>query len=240
MRKNLGLIAVIGFAAAAAFLAGAWLLSGKAKLSDIMLRLSSAGLPSCGEVGAGRTASRTLDWDGSIRMGIAIPATVHYRPGSGEKLLVTGDASLLPHVRVAEGEIKLDCQPVSTANSKLDITLPGTRFRSFSLAGVTSLMLSGIDQPELHLNIAGSSAVSGAGKVESLFINAAGNSDAKLGGLATELAELNLAGSSTAEIAASDKVTVNSVGAATVTLVTEPRSVKTNIVGSGRILHKAP
>ena len=51
--------------------------------------------------------------------------------------------------------------------------------------------------------------------------------------------ELNLAGASTAEIAATDTVTINSVGAATVTLVTEPKSVKTNIVGSGRILHKA-
>jgi hypothetical protein len=239
MRKNLGLIAVIGFAASVVFLAGAWLMSGKANWSGILFRLSAADLPSCGEENAGRAASRALDWDGSERVGVAIPAIVHYRPGSAEKLVVAGDASLVPHIRVSEGEIKLDCQPARGAGTNLDITLPGTRFRSFSLSGITSLMLSGIDQPELHLNIAGSSTVSGAGRVNGLFINAAGKSDARLGGLATQNVELNLAGASTAEISATDKVEINSVGATTVTLVGEPKSLKTNIIGSGRILRRA-
>ena len=239
MRKNLGLIAVIGFAASAALLAGAWLISGKGGLADFSLRLAQIRLPACGDDNAGHTATREIAWDGTPRVGLAIPATVRYRPGSGGTLKATGDASVIGHLIVDQGEIKLTCQPARSASTKLDITLPGTAFRTFSLSGVTNLMLSGIDQPELHLNIAGSSAVSGDGKVDSLFINAAGNSDAKLGGLATQNAELNLAGASTAEIAATDTVTINSVGAVTVTLVTEPKSVKTNIVGSGRILHKA-
>lgn len=238
MRKNLGLIAILGFAAALVFLAAAWLMSGKAGLFDFTLRLAELRLPACRGDAAGRTATRDIAWDGSPSMGTALPATVHYRPGSGDRLKVTGDASVIAHLRVDEGEIKLDCRPARINTGRFDITLPGTPFRTFSLSGVTNLMLGDLDQHELNLNLAGSSAVSGSGKVERLAINAAGNSDARLGGLAADMVELNLAGASTAEIAASDTLVVNSVGSAAVTLVGEPKTVKTNIVGSGRILRK--
>ena len=239
MHKNLGWIAAAGFAVAAIFLAGAWLVSGKMGPADIALRLSGFALPVCREDGAGGMASRDIAWDGANRMGIGIPATVRYRPGSGDRLKVTGDAALVSHIRVENGDIKLDCRPAGGKTPPLDITLPGSSFRSFSLAGVTRLILSDIDQPELHLNIAGSSSVSGTGKVERLTINGAGLSDAKLGELPVKQAELNLAGSSSIEIAPEDTLTVNSVGATTVVLRAEPRNVRTNIVGSGRIIHQA-
>ena len=240
MRKNLGLIALLGFAAAAILLVAAWLLSGKAGLLDFTLRMADLRLPVCPEDAAGRSASREIAWDGSPRMGTTLPGTVRYRPGGGTMMTVTGDAALITHVRLEQGDIKLDCRPARVNTGRFDITLPGAPLRTFSLSGVTSLVLEDLDQPVLNLNLAGSSAVSGTGKAERLVINAAGNSDARLGGLAAQEAELNLAGASTAEISASDTVVINSVGAATVTLVGEPKSLKTNIVGSGRILHRQP
>lgn len=237
MQKHLGWIAAGGFVAAAIFLIGAWLISGKLGLGDIALRLSGSGLPACRDDVSGRVASRDIAWDGSSRMGIAMPATVRYRPGSGDLLKVAGDAALISHVLVENGEIKLDCRPVGGKTAPLDITLPGGSFRTFSLAGATRLILSDIDQPELHLNIAGSSSVSGTGKVESLYINGAGLSDAKLGEIPVKQAELNLVGSSSVEIAPEDLLTVNSVGSTTVVLRAEPRNIESHIVGTGRIIH---
>ena len=238
MHKHLGWIAAGGFVTAAIFLIGAWLIGGRAGPGDIAFRLSGFGLPACRDDGSGRVESRDIAWDGTNRMGISFPATVRYRPGSGDRLRVTGDAALISHVRVENGDIKLNCQPVGGKTAPLDITLPGGNFRSFSMSGMTRLILSDLDQAELHLNIAGSSSVSGTGKVERLTINGAGLSDAKLGELPVKQVELNLAGSSSVEVAPEDILTVNSVGSTTVVLRAEPRTLRTKIVGTGRIIHK--
>lgn len=239
MRRHLGWIAIAGFAAAVILLGGAWLLSGRGGPSDIARRFSEWNLPRCGAP-SGQSASREIAWEGADSVGIAIPATLRYRPGTGENMKVVGDASLVSHVRVEDGEIKLDCRPDRMTVQSLDITMPGGRsFRSFSLASITSLILNDIDQPVLHFNLAGSSTVVASGRVESLHINGAGMSDAKLGALAVQDAHLNLAGASTAEVAAIDSLAVNAVGSVTVVLRAEPKSIRTNIVGSGRIIHKS-
>jgi hypothetical protein len=239
MRKKLTWIAVAGFAASAIFLGGAWLLSGGGGLRDIAARYSQLGLPRCGDQLSGQSASREIAWDGADRVGIDVPATVRYSPGNEDQVKVTGDASLISHVRVAEGKIKLDCLPGRFKADSLQIALPGRSFRTFSLAGITSLILTDIDQPELNLNLAGSSTVSATGKAESLTINAAGLSSAKLGELPVKQASLNLAGRSTVEVAVQDNLDVNSIGSTTVILRTEPQAIRTNIVGSGRVIHKA-
>lgn len=238
MRKHLGWIAAAGLAACVLLLGGAWLIAGKAGLGDIALRLSAARLPICRGDGSDRPVSREIAWDGADSIGIAIPATVRYSPGSGDQVKVIGDAALVSHLRIAGGEIKLDCQPARLNAEHLDITLPGRSFRTFSLASVTSLILNDIDQPELNLNIAGSSMVAATGKVDSITLNGAGMSDAKLGALAAKTVKLNLAGASQVEVAPEDDLDINAFGAVTVTLLSEPKTIRTNIVGSGRVIHK--
>jgi hypothetical protein len=239
MQRHLGWIAIAGFAVAAIFLGGAWLLTGRGGPSDIARHFSEWNLPRCGPL-SGRPASREIAWDGADKVGIAIPATLRYRPGTGDNVKVVGDTSLVSHVHIDQGEIKLDCRPDHMTTESLDITMPGSRsFRTFSLASVTSLILNDIDQPELHFNLAGSSTVMATGRVESVHVNGAGMSDAQLGDLAAQEVKLNLAGASTAEVAATDSLAVNAVGAVTVVLRTEPKSIRTNIVGSGRIIHKS-
>ena len=237
--RNLALIAIVAFGAAAIALSGAWLMMGSMGIADFAIGLANARLPVCGDL-AGRTASRELAWNAGGTASIGIPATLRYSPHNGAQVTVTGDAALLPHVRVVDdGQIELDCRARDLADARLDITLPGRSFRSFNMAGLTRLVLSDIDQNELHMNIAGSSSVEATGRAESVHVNAAGRSDARLGMLAAEKVELNLAGSSNIEIAPEDELTVNAFGSATVTLLSEPKTIHTNIVGSGRIIHKA-
>jgi hypothetical protein len=239
MRKHLGWIAIGGLFIALIFLGGAWLLAGRNDWREFAQRYTDWTLPRC-EALSGRTASRKIAWSGRESVGVAIPSTLRYRPGSGDQVTVAGDASLVPHVYIDQSEIKLDCRSANMTPASLDITMPGNkRFRSFSLAGVTNLILSDIDQPELHFNLAGSSNVTATGRVESVHINGAGLSDAKLGGLAVDDAHLNLAGASTVEIAAADALNVNAVGSVTVVLRREPESIRTHIMGAGRIIHQS-
>ncbi|MBS0280118.1 MAG: DUF2807 domain-containing protein [Proteobacteria bacterium] len=239
MRKHLGLIAIGGLFIAAIFLGGAWLLEGRSGWRDFRLGISEWRLPRC-EALSGRAGIREIAWSGGESVGVAIPATLRYEPGTGDQVSIAGDASLIPHVTIDGNDIKLDCRPAELTPESLTITMPGKRrFQTFSLAGVTNLMLSNIDQPLLHFNLAGSSHVVAKGRVDNVHINAAGLSDAKLGDLAVDDAHLNLAGASTVEIAATGVLEVNAAGAVTVILRTEPESIRTHIMGSGRIIHQS-
>jgi hypothetical protein len=239
MQKNMVWIAVGALALAVFALGGAWLLMGPMGVADFAVGLASARLSACSEDQTGKTASRTIAWDGSEMAATALPAMLRWQPGSSESMQITGDAALLPHIKLEAGEIKLDCRP-GRLQAKLDITLPGAhRFRSFALAGVTSLSLSDVDQPDLHFDLAGSSTVTANGRADTIQINAAGLSDANLGKVAAKVVHLNLAGASKVEVAPEDRLSVNSAGATTVTLRREPKSLTTNIMGEGRVIHNA-
>jgi hypothetical protein len=239
MRKHLGLIAIAGFVAAVLLLIAAWRMGGGGTLGDMAMRLSQARLPLCAEEAAGKSMSREIAWTGGETVSVDIPADIENRPGDSDQMLrVTGDAALIPHIVVQEGEIKLDCRPGRLNAARIRIALPGQNFMRFNLAGLTSLTLRDIDQPELHFNLAGKSSVTASGKADSLSINGAGLAEANLGGLSVRVAHLNLAGKSTVEVAASDALELNSVGASTLTLVGEPKTLKTNILGTSRIIHQ--
>ena len=239
MRKRLGLIATAGLFIAVIFLGGFWLLEGRNGWRDVSLRYSQWRLPRC-EALSGKAGTREIAWTGGESVGIAIPATLRYAPGTGDQVHIEGDASLIPHVIIDDNDIKLDCRSAEVTPASLTITMPGAgRFQSFSLAGVTRLILNGIDQPQLHFNLAGSSNVSATGRVDEVHVNGAGLSDAKLGDLAVDDAHLNLAGASRIEIAAAETLHVNAVGAATIVLRTEPKSIETHMVGAGRIIHQS-
>jgi hypothetical protein len=240
MRKHLGLIAVVAFVGAAILLRAAWMMSGGGGLSDIAMRFTGMRLASCGDAPADAPDSREVAWNGADTVAIALPADIQYSPNNTDQMVkVSGAPALLPHIVVDKGEIKLDCRPGRLRTGRIAIVLPGRSFRSFSLAGFTSLTLRDIDQAELHFNMAGSSKVTAAGKVESLHINGAGSSEARLGALSVQDAHLNLVGSSIVEAAVTDSLVLNSVGAATLTLRGEPKSIESHVVGASRIVHNA-
>ena len=238
MRKNVGWIVLGAFALALFAMGGAWLIMGPMGVADFGVGLARARLPACGDL-AGKTGSRTLAWNAGGTASVDMPATVRYSPHNGAEVNVTGDTALLPHVRIVDhGQIELDCR-VRPGNVQFEITLPGRPFRSFNMAGYTRLILSDIDQDELHMNIAGNSTVEATGKVDSVHVNAAGLSNANLSALETEDAHLNLAGASKVDVAAEENVELNAVGAATLRLAREPKNLVSHAVGAVRVVHGA-
>lgn len=236
MRTKLALIALSGFALSAVCLGGAFAL-GANQIGGTLVNFGGFNLASCAVQPSGQSATRRLAWDGSDHVGIAVPANVHYRRGQGDQLVISGDSALLPHIQIVDGSVQFDCRMRGLRGARLDVTLPGRDFRSYSLAGVGDINLENINQPDLSLHIAGAGNLVASGKVDDLELHVAGEGDAKLASLAVDRVALHIAGSGNIDVAPKDDLDAHIVGSGTVTLHSEPHSIETHIIGSGRIVH---
>lgn len=192
--------------------------------------------PACDFKMAGHTASRTIAWDGSDTVGISGSADVRYTHGVGDSVTISGDANQIQHMQVRDGNIEMDCRGWYHGD-RMTITLPGRNFSKFSLAGSGSMLLNGIDQPTLRLDVAGSGDITANGKTQNLEISIAGSGQMHLGKLAVTDATVSVAGSGDTEIAPSGKLAVEIAGSGRVRLLNEPKHIETHIAGSGEILH---
>lgn len=236
MSTKLALIALSGFAVSVACLGAAAAFEAGGTLAH-SISFGDFDLPRCDLSPTGQSATRSLNWDGSDTAGVALVANVHYRRGQGDQLVVKGDSALVPHVVIEDGSVRLDCRARGLRNMRLDVTLPGRTFQSFSLAGVGDMTLEGIDQRDLQLHLAGAGNISASGKTENLELHVAGAGDAKLAQLAADRVSLHVAGSSNIDVAPKGDLDIHIAGSGTVTLHSEPRSIETHISGSGRIVH---
>lgn len=117
------------------------------------------------------------------------------------------------------------------------MTLPGIAFRKIELAGSGDLVGENLDQEDLEVSIAGRGSVRATGSVAHVEVHIAGSGDANLKELAMKTLEVNVAGSGDAEAAPTDSVKLNVVGSGNLKLFRNPPDIKTNIVGSGRVIH---
>jgi hypothetical protein len=260
MRTKLALIAVSSFAVSAVCLGGAFALGGN-QVGDAVFNFDGMGQPRCDmSDSSGATADTLkLSWDSDDRVAIAIPATIHYQAGVGDLLVVKGDPALISHIRVHNGTVELDCRDgvFQRHTDRVDITLPGRRtFQKFEMLGSGDMQLSGLSQPDAKIEIAGSGTVetegkvsrleleiSGSGTVQSkgqtddLHANVNGSGKMQLADLVAKDAHVDISGSGKVDVAPQNSLNVDISGSGTIYLHSEPRSVETDISGSGRIIH---
>lgn len=221
MIKKLGWIAVGGIAVGIASLAGAYAAGGKDTWTwRGMHHWGSFMDAKCGKniVSAENPETeRRFAWNGGDEVSLAIPATIHYRVGEGDEVIVRAPADILEHVIVAESAIGLKCHGLK--NVTIDVTLPGRAFR--------------------EINLAGSGSMQAKGSVDRVEVAIAGSGDAKLAELAIKTLELSVAGSGDAEAAPTDTAEVSVMGSGNLTLFSHPKRLETNIMGSGRVIHAA-
>lgn len=230
--RRLAIIALSGIALSAVFLGAGAALEGKRLAGDFD---GPFGRPRC-ENGGGYPISRTLDWDGSDHAGIAIPGLATYAPSNDGKLHVSGNPVLVPHIRVRDGRVELDCR-IHGGTRDLSVTLPGRAFRTFSIAGGGQLNLNNLDQASVEADIGGSGTIKATGKVGTLKIEIGGSGQSDFGQVATRDATVEIGGSGTAHIAPTNSARIEIGGSGDVYLHSNPRSLDTEIGGAGRI-HK--
>jgi hypothetical protein len=183
--------------------------------------------------------SRTFAWEAGDSVQIDIPADVHYQPGPSRDVTVRGAAEMLQHVRVEDGVIAFDCNWAGRSSSVLDVTLPGSAMRSFTINGSGRLFLDNIKQDELKIAIHGRGDVHGNGEAERLVLTIAGAGDADLGGLSVKRLRTVIAGSGDADVSPHDQADFVIAGSGNVRLHTQPKHLSSKVMGSGRVVSSA-
>ena len=231
MHARLGLVALSAFAVSAVCLGGAFALGGNA-VEGAAFNFGGFGRPLCEANGQSNPTSRTLPWDGEgDHVAVAVPADSYYRPGNGDQLVVKGAPGIISHVYVRDGLVGIDCNPggfLFSRPQRIEITLPGRKFRAFEQRGSGNMQLAELSQPEAQISIKGSGGVQADGKIDHLTVLIAGSGDltakgaagalevavkgsgaAKLDGLAVKSADVTIDGSGDVEIAPRDAARVS-------------------------------
>jgi hypothetical protein len=193
---------------------------------------------SCAATQEGDSAatSRALPWDGGDSVQIDIPADVHYQPGASREVTFRGAPETLRHVQVEDGIIAFDCNWAGRNFGALDVTLPGSAMRSFTINGSGRLFLDNIKQDELKIAIHGRGDVRGNGEAERLVLTIAGSGDADLGRLLVKRLRTMIAGSGDVDVAPQDQADVVIAGSGNVRLHSKPKQLRSKVLGSGRVV----
>jgi hypothetical protein len=239
MVHKLALVAVAGLTISAVCLGAGGALEGKdfgaRTFGDDGTLASIFGEgPRC-ENGGGYPINRTLDWDGSDHVGIAIPGQTTYAPGNDDKLHVSGNPLLVPHVRVRDGKVELDCRMGFNGAHDLTVTLPGRAFKKFSITGSGNLTLNNLNQDRLELSIRGSGSIKGDGKLQNADASIRGSGDINIAQVNAAVVKVEIRGSGNTDIAPTDEADISIRGSGDVNLHSDPKKLETHIRGSGRI-----
>jgi hypothetical protein len=89
----------------------------------------------------------------------------------------------------------------------------------------------------LNLEISGSGTVESKGQTDDLRAEVNGSGKMRLADLTAKDAHVDISGSGKVDVAPQNSLNVDISGSGTITLHSEPKSVQTDISGSGRIIH---
>jgi len=135
-------------------------------------------------------------WDGSDALSVGAPATVHYVPGGPARITVNGPDDILEHLRVGQGQIRMECDYDCHFNGrKLDITVSGVALNAVGLAGSGEILLGRLNQDRLKLDVSGSGRASAEGRIDRMDLSISGSGSARLGEVAMQQAAIRISGS---------------------------------------------
>lgn len=197
---------------------------------------------------ASPVVSRQFGWTGGDILKLDVPSDVEYVQGPVGKIEVTGPKSMVDHLVVDGGAIRLagDIEGESLTidrngirvqsgpdRLKIVVTAPGVR--RFELSGSGDLDIAGYDQPTLAVSIAGSGDVSANGKTTALDVKTNGSGSAYLDRVTTKDATVAIQGSGGVDISPSANVKIDITGSGDVSLQSEATNVVSSISGSGSV-----
>ncbi len=233
MGRKLAVIAIVGLTASVVCMGAAATIGGGA-LSGLDM-IAFGDKDRCKVVPGATATSRILNWDGSDHVGLSLRGHARYRPGTDDRVHVTGDPQVLAHLEVDQGDIQLDCRGWGSRTKDLEITLPGRVFKRFEIAGTGKLTLDALDQENLKIEMAGVAKVEANGKVDRVEIEMAGIGHADFGQVTSRETRVEIAGIGKADIAPSEEARIEIAGPGEVRLHSNPKKVDTDIAGPGRV-----
>jgi len=231
MSSTLGRIAIFGLAIGIVSLGLAYAVGGGDFYS--LADRSGAFAQACGEA-ASSASERRLAWTGGDAIDIAVPATVRFRGGEGNEIVLRGPPDVIAHIELEGDRLTLNCR--WSGGRDLEIALPGQPFRRVNVSGSGKLSMENLGQPKLALGISGSGTMRGQGSVEQLSVTISGSGNARLAGVAVKQLTVKISGSGNIEAAPKDDVDINISGSGNVRLLSRPTRLKSHVAGSGRVI----
>jgi len=185
--------------------------------------------------GTPRTEGRQVAAFSALEAGGAYRLDV--KQGLTTSLELEGDDNLLPLVEttVKDGRLLIRSRETLRPTSDIAVRITTPRVESVSLAGSSELHLSGIDGPALRLQISGSGEAWVKGRADQLDLTVTGAGEVHASHLLARKVAVRVTGAGEAEVHASASLEVQITGAATVGYYGDPKDVRQQITGAGRL-----
>jgi len=174
-------------------------------------------------------------WDGSDGLGVDVPATVHYLPNGPARIVINGPDEILEHLRIGQGQIKVECDDCHFGNRRLDITVSGVRLRSVAVHGSGEILLGRLDQDQLNLAISGSGRVSAEGRVDRLELAISGSGNVRMSDAVVRRADIHISGSGDAVVTPREEANVHVSGSGNIRMKAVPARLNQSVSGSGGV-----
>lgn len=241
MIRALAMVAVAGFVLAVAALSGAvalggpdmvanggWTLVNHDDWNDWGNHRSSRKL--------GPETTRTLAWSGGDKLTIDIPSDIEYVQAEGPtSITISGPERLVERVVVEDGRLTDKGSDFRWRHRRVKVRMTAPDITQFALRGSSELVIRDYRQDRISIDISGSGEVRATGDVRAIALAISGSGEAELGGLKTKDAEVDISGSGDATVAPTERARIEISGSGDVTLTTNPKSLETDISGSGDV-----
>lgn len=193
---------------------------------------------------------RTFPWTGKDELQIDLPVDVVFVQGPEAKIVASGPKSYLDRLRVDGGRLSMADNDdgdrasvtinafgvhVQSDSERVRITVIAPDVTKFDVRGSGDLDIRRYDHPTFSVDVSGSGDVEAAGRVEMASVDNSGSGYANLGDLKAKDAVVDVSGSGGGAIFATNKARIEISGSGDVELRTEPKTVSSEITGSGEV-----
>jgi Putative auto-transporter adhesin, head GIN domain len=179
--------------------------------------------------------SRDFTWSGGDRLVVDVPADLVLTQGPVVKLTISGPKEILDKLIVGAGAIRTDSGEDLNDDYRLKIIMTAPGIQKFELNGDQNMVIEGYNQPMLGLDITGSGGASVKGVAQSVQLSVAGSGRADLADLVIGDAVVDISGSGHAKLGPKGAVKVDISGSGDVELTAKPKSLSSDISGSGHV-----
>lgn len=196
------------------------------------------------------TIDRTFAWTGKDELITDLPVDIVFVQGAEAKIVASGPKDYIDRLRVDGGKITLADSDdidhdrltidsfglrVESDSDRVKITVIAPDVTKFDIRGSGDIDIRKYDHPTFAVNVSGSGDVDAQGRVQAVAIDNSGSGYINLTNLKAKDAVVDVSGSGGGAVFATEKVKLDISGSGDVELRTEPKTISSEITGSGEV-----
>ncbi len=199
--------------------------------------LGSFAVVGSGVPGSGASKTEIRELDAFDRISLMEIGTINVTFGPTQSVSVTTDDNLLQVIETTVDDGELIIRPTMSINPKIypviDIVVP--ELSAVEIAGSASVKVVELEAESFDLELNGACAAMMSGTVQNLSVELNGACRAKLKQLESENAKVEINGTGSAEVFASQSIDASASGFATITCYGNPPDVKKEANGVSKV-----